>query len=194
MWVGGQPHAPAASTPGKDTVPILQKVGWASGPVWTGGKSRPHRNSIPLYRLSYPGHGFVSLCLIFPTLKHTESLVSRITHFNCTHFFLRVTLPILQHSSQSNLEHINLFSNLFYWIAISANNYKEVYSILRPALFNVNTKKLHTFVLKPQRTTLPSPSPSSMDPDLRLGNNSTAGLKTGTLTTALHIYSRRMSK
>ena len=34
-------------TPGKDPVPILQEAGWAPGPVWTGGKSRPHRNSIP---------------------------------------------------------------------------------------------------------------------------------------------------
>ena len=49
-------------TPGKDPVPILQEVGWAPGPVWTGGKSRPHRDSIPdrparsqsLYWLSYP--------------------------------------------------------------------------------------------------------------------------------------------
>jgi len=49
-------------TPGKDPVPNLQEAGWASGPVWTGGKSRPHRDSIPdlparsqsLYRLSYP--------------------------------------------------------------------------------------------------------------------------------------------
>ena len=51
-------------TPGKDTVPILQEAGWVPGPVWTGGKSRPHRDSIPdrparsqsLYRLSYPAH------------------------------------------------------------------------------------------------------------------------------------------
>ena len=51
-------------TPGKDTVPILQEAGWAPGPVWTGGKSHPHRDSIPdrpariqsLYRLSYPAH------------------------------------------------------------------------------------------------------------------------------------------
>jgi len=28
-------------TPGKDPVPIVQKAGWASGSVWTGGKSRP---------------------------------------------------------------------------------------------------------------------------------------------------------
>jgi len=49
-------------TPGKDQVPVLQEAGWIPGPVWTGGKSRPHRDSIPdrpdrsqpLYRLSYP--------------------------------------------------------------------------------------------------------------------------------------------
>jgi len=33
-------------TPGKDPVPILQEAGWAPGPVWTGGKYRPHRHSI----------------------------------------------------------------------------------------------------------------------------------------------------
>ena len=51
-------------TPGKDPIPILQEAGWAPGPVWTGGKSRPHRDSIPdrrapsqsLYWLSYPAH------------------------------------------------------------------------------------------------------------------------------------------
>ena len=32
----GQRHAPAASYPGKDPVPIVQEAGWASGPVWTG--------------------------------------------------------------------------------------------------------------------------------------------------------------
>jgi hypothetical protein len=34
-------------TPGKDPVPIVQEAGWASGPVWTCGKSRPHQDSIP---------------------------------------------------------------------------------------------------------------------------------------------------
>jgi len=34
-------------TPGKDPVPILEAAGWAPGPVWTGGKSRPHWDSIP---------------------------------------------------------------------------------------------------------------------------------------------------
>ena len=53
-------------TPGKDPVPILQEVGWTPGSVWAGGKSRPHRDSIPdrparsqsLYRMSYPAHGY----------------------------------------------------------------------------------------------------------------------------------------
>jgi len=47
-------------TPGKDPTSILQEAGWAPGPVWTDGKSRPHRDSIQdrparsqsLYRLS----------------------------------------------------------------------------------------------------------------------------------------------
>ena len=33
--------------PGKDPEPIVQEAGWAPGPFWTGGKSRPHRDSIP---------------------------------------------------------------------------------------------------------------------------------------------------
>jgi len=43
--VSGQQHAPAALTPGKDPLPILQEVWWAPGPVWTGRKSRPNRDS-----------------------------------------------------------------------------------------------------------------------------------------------------
>jgi len=57
-------------TPGKDPVPILQEAGWAPGPVWTGGKSRPHRFSIPdrparsqsLYRLSYRARNIGTQC------------------------------------------------------------------------------------------------------------------------------------
>ena len=33
--------------PGKDPIPTLQEAGWAPGLVWTGGKSHPHRDSIP---------------------------------------------------------------------------------------------------------------------------------------------------
>ena len=45
-WVVSSTPRPPFN-PGKDPVPILQEAGWAPGPVWTGGKSRPHRDSIP---------------------------------------------------------------------------------------------------------------------------------------------------
>jgi len=59
-------------TPGKDSVPIIKKAVWVPGPVWTGRKSRPHRDSIPnrparsqsLYRLSYPAHIYVHKYII----------------------------------------------------------------------------------------------------------------------------------
>ena len=34
----------SAARPGEDPVPIVQEAGWAPGPVWTGGKSRPTGN------------------------------------------------------------------------------------------------------------------------------------------------------
>ena len=58
----GQQHAPAALYPRER--PCTHFTGRAPRPVWTGGKSRPYRDSIPdrpacsqsLYRLSYPAH------------------------------------------------------------------------------------------------------------------------------------------
>ena len=44
-------------TLGKDQVPTLQEAGWVQGPVWTGGKSRPHRDSIP----DRPAHSSVAI-------------------------------------------------------------------------------------------------------------------------------------
>ena len=60
-WVVSSTPRPQFNS-GRDPVPILREVGWAPGPVRTGGKSRPHRDSIPdlparslsLYRLIYP--------------------------------------------------------------------------------------------------------------------------------------------
>jgi len=56
--------------PGKTPVTILQEAGWAPEPVWTDGKSRPHRDSIPdrpprsqsLYQLSFPAYMYVYMC------------------------------------------------------------------------------------------------------------------------------------
>jgi len=53
-------------TPGRTRYPFYRRLGVPPGPVWTGGKSRPHRDSIPdrparsqsLYRLSCPAHKF----------------------------------------------------------------------------------------------------------------------------------------
>jgi len=38
----------------KDPVPTLQEAGWAPGLVWTGGKSRPHRNFFINYNFIDP--------------------------------------------------------------------------------------------------------------------------------------------
>jgi len=63
----GQPHAPPYFTPGKDPVPIVQKVERAPAPFWAGAENlaptgirfpdRPaHIQS--LYRLRYPVHSY----------------------------------------------------------------------------------------------------------------------------------------
>jgi len=77
-------------TPGKGPVPILQEAGWAPGPVWRGGKSRPHRDSIPdrparsqpLYQLSYPAH----VQRILHTHTHTHTHTHRGCQTTYTHF------------------------------------------------------------------------------------------------------------
>jgi hypothetical protein len=69
----------AANPPVKDPVPILQETGWAPRPVWTGGKSRPHWDSIPdrsarsqlLYRLSYPAHLIIIIIIIIIIITTT---------------------------------------------------------------------------------------------------------------------------
>jgi hypothetical protein len=66
-WVVSAPPPPTAPrrfTNGEDPVPILWKVGWAPGPVWTGAEPPPPNGirspdsparSKSLYRLSYRG-------------------------------------------------------------------------------------------------------------------------------------------
>ena len=59
---GGQPYAPAASTPGKSPVPTAQEDGWTAGSVWRGGKSRPHQDSIP----DLPARSTVAIPTVLP--------------------------------------------------------------------------------------------------------------------------------
>ena len=54
-WVVSSTPRPHV-TPGKDPVPIVQEAGWAPGPVWTGGKFRPHRDSIPDHPVRSKSH------------------------------------------------------------------------------------------------------------------------------------------
>jgi hypothetical protein len=65
MGLGGQHHAPAAFTPGKNPVPIVQEAGWTSEPVWIDaenlGPTRIRSSDLPsrsesLYRLCHPGY------------------------------------------------------------------------------------------------------------------------------------------
>ena len=81
VWVVSSTPRPHF-TPGKDPVPIVLEAGLAPGPVWTGGKSRPHRDPIPdrparsqsLYRLSYPAH-------ILRLVRNTNVLCGKISEF-----------------------------------------------------------------------------------------------------------------
>ena len=72
-------------TSGKDLVPILQEAGWAPVPVWKGGKSHPHQDSIvdcpacsqSLYQLSYPGHKLLRLFSMTAICKQVTKWLQR---------------------------------------------------------------------------------------------------------------------
>ena len=78
----GQRHAPAALSPGKDPVPIVQEAGWAPGPVWTGAENlartgirSPDRpaHSQSLNRLCYPAHLFAVMTEIYSVSNHRSN-------------------------------------------------------------------------------------------------------------------------
>jgi hypothetical protein len=111
-WVVSSTPGPHL-TPGKDPVPILQGAGWAPGPVWTGGKSRPDRDSIPdrpacsqsLYRL-YTEHNmrryYVNKCLqigVQPN-SHRSYLPNNISdQFNSKYNFISQTYKMFKSES-----------------------------------------------------------------------------------------------
>jgi len=87
---------PQHFTPRKDPTPILQEAGWVPGPVWTGVKSRPHRDSIPdhptrsqsLYRLSYLTHILIWQFYIFHSKFSSQSLLITLLFIYLRHCFL----------------------------------------------------------------------------------------------------------
>jgi len=102
-------------TSGKDPVPILQEAGWAPGPVLMGGKSRPHRDSIPdrparsqsLYRLSYRAHNwaryFHKCTNTFTWNTHNSSQTLIENCFSWRVFFLNLKYQISWQSVQWEL-------------------------------------------------------------------------------------------
>ena len=81
--VSGQEHAQAALYPRERTGTHFTGAGWAPGPVWTGGKSRLHRDSIPdrptriqsLYRPSYPALTLFKYVQVITTTYVSHSCV-----------------------------------------------------------------------------------------------------------------------
>ena len=85
--MSGQQHAPAALYPRESPVSILQEDGWATGLVWTGGKSRPHRDSIP----SRPARSSVAIPTELPDPRSHTRITSKHTlrsYVCCVHGFI----------------------------------------------------------------------------------------------------------
>jgi len=90
-----QPHF----TPVKDPVPILQETGWAPGPVWTGGKSRPHRDSIP----DRPAHSWATR----PThLEYFMKYIWEIVYLVVFHYKNTSRWTVLWMSNSPNIHYL----------------------------------------------------------------------------------------
>jgi len=114
---------PPHSTPGKDTVPILQEAGWALGPVWTGGKSRPHRDSIPyrsarsqsLYRLSYRAHTLYEYYVVYNVRNYPR--------FHVTAAGLRTYYPRIYRCPRRNVPDFGRVFLMLKYTDITQNTY-----------------------------------------------------------------------
>jgi hypothetical protein len=88
-------------TPGKDPVPIVQKAGWAPGPVWTDAENlaaigirspnRPARSQ-SLHRLSYRAHKRIGIYVISGSRRKVDrtalfwAITQRIVVISCRRF------------------------------------------------------------------------------------------------------------
>ena len=85
-WGEGQPHAPAAFTPGKDPAPIVQG-GWLGPRAGLGicGKSRPHRDSIP----DRPARSSVAIPTELPGMYKVNTVIIYFSSVTKATLFLR---------------------------------------------------------------------------------------------------------
>ena len=67
-------------TPGKDPVPIVQKAGWAPGPVWTGAENlaptgirSPDRPTSRYTDYATPAHPVQKILLKYDTTQENDS-------------------------------------------------------------------------------------------------------------------------
>ena len=120
MFSTPRPHF----TPGKDPVPILQEAGWAPGPVWTGGKSRPHRDSIPdrpacssvAIPTELPGPPFMQ---VFTFIYLKQIMFLRYIYFcSCSVFTVCATCNVISHFKYNNNNNIYLLQLGCYPVAV----------------------------------------------------------------------------
>ena len=109
--------------PGKIWYPFYRRLGRAPGPVWTGGKSHSHRDSIPdcpacgqsLYRLSYPAPIKCSVLYVKHNVNYMFIINLVYTTFTCM-----ATQSILHHGISPQL------CLLLFWWCNSRRKMKEV--------------------------------------------------------------------
>ena len=108
-WAVSSTPWPHFTPRGKDTVPILQEAGWVPGPVWTGGKSRPHRDSIltvqsvvqSLYLLSYRAHA------CYNTSTHKSRTYISLTQPILNYFTWNLSLLLCSYKDVNSLHGTN---------------------------------------------------------------------------------------
>jgi len=144
--------------PGKTRYPFYRRLGGPPGPLWTGGKSRPNRDSIPdrparsqsLYRLSYPVHVLIVLYFIKYSIFPYSNIIN----------LLQVMLYCLYHFGMTKVcKHFCDLSPCRSWLTHEVNSSLRLLEtrqqcndfVLRPALaatdegFQLPAK--YTFVL-----------------------------------------------
>ena len=139
--------------PGKDPVPIVQEVGWAPGPVWTGAENlaptgirspdRPARSQ-SLYRLSYPGPKLVA-GTVFISCSMTDVFWKGIVRRLKRHFvfsYICVRRPLFVCDLQTCVQSHRSPSSFRIWLAVTLYISRNSCSLLSYASDNTGSPVL----------------------------------------------------